>query len=79
LWTLRAEFWFYVLFAAVFYFAGQRHLLGIVVVAIVASWPAKFWFGHTGSLPFGLQPAIHTLVYLDQLMYGVLCVLIIHK
>jgi peptidoglycan/LPS O-acetylase OafA/YrhL len=62
LWTLRAEFWFYVLFAAAFYFTGLRHLSGLILVAIILSWIAKFWLGHIGSLPFGFQPAVHTLV-----------------
>jgi peptidoglycan/LPS O-acetylase OafA/YrhL len=62
LWTLRAEFWFYVLFAAAFYFTGLRHLSGLILVAIILSGIAKFWLGHIGSLPFGFQPAVHTLV-----------------
>jgi peptidoglycan/LPS O-acetylase OafA/YrhL len=77
LWTLRAEFWFYVLFAAAFYFTGLRRFSGLILVAIIMSWIAKFRLGLAGSLPFGFQPAVHTLVYLDQLMYGALCASII--
>lgn len=69
LWTLRAEFWFYVAFAIAFYFAGRRHLLGLIVAGIALSWPAKFWLGH-GAGPFWL-------VYLDQLMYGALAAVIL--
>lgn len=66
LWTLRAEFWFYVLFAVALYFAGRQYLLGVIIADIVVSWPAQFIWGHLGAAPF-------TLIYLDQLMIGALC------
>ncbi len=63
LWTLRAEFWFYVLFAVAFYIVGRKYLPGLIAVAIPASWAAKFVYGHSGE-------AMFTLIYLDQLMYA---------
>jgi peptidoglycan/LPS O-acetylase OafA/YrhL len=69
LWTLRAEFWFYVLFAAAFYFAGRERLANLALIGIAISWVCKYSFGHDSGL--------YTLVYLDQLMYGVLAALAI--
>jgi peptidoglycan/LPS O-acetylase OafA/YrhL len=69
LWTLRAEFWFYVSFGIAFYFVGRKYLLVLVVGSIAASWAAKFLLGNMAT------PA--TLIYLDQLMYGALCAVII--
>jgi peptidoglycan/LPS O-acetylase OafA/YrhL len=69
LWTLRAEFWFYVLFAAAFYFAGRERLVILAIIGIAIGWVCKYLFGHDSGL--------YTLVYLDQLMYGVLAALAI--
>jgi peptidoglycan/LPS O-acetylase OafA/YrhL len=69
LWTLRAEFWFYVLFAAAFYVAGRERIAALAVIGIAISWICKYSLGHASGM--------YTMVYLDQLMYGALAALAI--
>jgi peptidoglycan/LPS O-acetylase OafA/YrhL len=83
LWTLQAEFWFYILMAMIVLVAGRNALSWFAIFGIALAWFAKFYwgFGHTG--PFGpayphvLYPVLSTIVYLDQLMIGVLCALVV--
>jgi peptidoglycan/LPS O-acetylase OafA/YrhL len=86
LWTLRAEFWFYVLFPIVLCIAGKRHILQVVISGIAFGVAAKYLIGHgfTGplaSLPYAAKfvPILHTLVYLDNLMFGALCACLIER
>lgn len=82
LWTLRAEFWFYVLFPITLCAAGRDHAVKVIVAGIVIGWAAKFFLGHGFEGYFGpdlsrgarriIFPVLHTFVYLDQLMYGAL-------
>jgi peptidoglycan/LPS O-acetylase OafA/YrhL len=83
LWTLQAEFWFYVLMAMIVLVAGRNALAWFAVSGITLAWFAKFYVGHghqtaLGQLvPHVLYPLLATLVYLDQLMFGVLCALVV--
>jgi peptidoglycan/LPS O-acetylase OafA/YrhL len=81
LWTLRAEFWFYVLFPLVLCAAGKARVAGCIFGGIAIAWLSKVLIGHNheGWLnQFGIftrplaktEPFVFTLVYLDQLMYG---------
>jgi peptidoglycan/LPS O-acetylase OafA/YrhL len=85
LWTLRAEFWFYVLFALAVYAAGRRAIFWIAISGIVIGWPAKYFIGHArqgmfgGSFPQELDPILYALVYLDSLMVGALCACIVAR
>jgi peptidoglycan/LPS O-acetylase OafA/YrhL len=85
LWTLRAEFWFYVLFALAVYAAGRRAIFWIAISGIAVSWPAKYFIGHArqgmfgGSFPQELDPIFYALVYLDNLMVGALCACIVAR
>ena len=71
-WTLQIEFWFYVLFPFVFAFFYPRGLLPYVIgILICISWIAKFALGMREDFaPFNM------LSYMDQLMYGTVCALI---
>jgi peptidoglycan/LPS O-acetylase OafA/YrhL len=76
-WTLHAEFWFYVIFPFVFAVCYRRNLMMPVAVALIAaSMVAKASVGHVAAAAF--TPWL-TLVYLDQLMYGCICALLISK
>jgi peptidoglycan/LPS O-acetylase OafA/YrhL len=76
-WTLHAEFWFYVTFPFVFAFCYPRRLLMPVGVALIlVSLMAKAFIGH--ALAYSFTPLL-TLVYLDQLMFGAICALLIQS
>jgi peptidoglycan/LPS O-acetylase OafA/YrhL len=87
LWTLRAEFWFYVLFPCVLFAVGRKRIVGVIVTGIVIGWLSKFLIGHTmdgwlahfDALGPRLPPIYFTLVYLDQLMWGAACAVIIEQ
>jgi peptidoglycan/LPS O-acetylase OafA/YrhL len=73
-WTLQIEFWFYVVFPFVFAFFYPRGLLPYVIgILICLSWIAKFTLGMREDLA-----PLNTLSYMDQLMYGAVCALILH-
>jgi peptidoglycan/LPS O-acetylase OafA/YrhL len=74
LWTLRAEFWFYVFYPLVLLLIGRERTIWLAVVGICAAWYFKFAFGH-GTTRFA--PFQFTLCYLDQLMYGAVCACLI--
>ena len=76
LWTLRAEFWFYVFYPLVLMIVGRDRLPWIAGAAIILSWYLKFSIGHAGR---GLGPFNYTFIYLDQLMYGALCSYVIER
>src|ERR1700744_3382242 len=74
LWTLRAEFWFYVFFPIFLACVGKRHILKLIFACIIASVAAKYLVGHNfeGKLneivrfrPLWLMlwPVSFTLVY----------------
>jgi peptidoglycan/LPS O-acetylase OafA/YrhL len=76
-WTLHAEFWFYVTFPFVFAFCYPRRLLMPVGAALIgASFMAKAFIGHV--LAYNFTPLL-TLVYLDQLMFGAICAVLIQS
>jgi peptidoglycan/LPS O-acetylase OafA/YrhL len=75
LWTLRTEFWFYAIFPFVFLIFYPRGLMMYAAVAMVAiGWLSKFFIGQEGGASFA---PFMTLVYLDQLMYGAICALVL--
>lgn len=85
LWTLQAEFWFYVLMATIVLVAGRVALPWFAVGGIALAWFAKFYvgIGHQGLYgsvyPPVLHPLLSAIVYLDQLMIGVLCALAVQR
>lgn len=90
LWTLRAEFWFYVLFPLVLCAAGKARVAGCIVGGIAIAWLSKVLIGHNheGWLnQFGIfakplaktEPFVFTMIYLDQLMYGAACAVLIER
>jgi peptidoglycan/LPS O-acetylase OafA/YrhL len=69
LWTLQAEFWFYIFMAAFVFVAGPRPIAWFAVFGIAIAWLVKF-----NILPIPLLvPMRQTILYFDQLMIGVLC------
>lgn len=75
-WTLHAEFWFYVFFPIVFALTYKRGLLPLTIgLLIAASFVAKIYFG----LTWPSNDQWLTIIYLDQLMYGSICALLIAK
>jgi peptidoglycan/LPS O-acetylase OafA/YrhL len=85
LWTLQAEFWFYVLMPMIVLVAGRNALPWFALGGIALAWFAKFYvgFGHQGlygsAYPAVFYPLLNTIVYLDQLMIGVLCALAVQR
>jgi peptidoglycan/LPS O-acetylase OafA/YrhL len=85
LWTLQAEFWFYALMAMIVLVAGRNALPWSALGGIAVAWFAKFYvgFGHQAVYgpiyPHVLYPLLNTIVYLDQLMIGVLCALVVQR
>lgn len=76
-WTLHAEFWFYVTFPFVFAVCYPRNLMMPVAVALIAaSIVAKASLGHVAASAF--TPWL-TVIYLDQLMFGCICALLISR
>lgn len=72
-WTLYAEFWFYVCFPLVFVLTYRRRLLLPAIIALIAvSYLAKPHIYDVHDFPPWL-----TVVYLDQLLYGAICALLI--
>jgi peptidoglycan/LPS O-acetylase OafA/YrhL len=69
LWTLQAEFWFYVLMATVLYVGGRRAVLWLAIAGLALPWLTKL---NVVQLP-GSLPMRYTFVYFDQLMIGVVC------
>jgi peptidoglycan/LPS O-acetylase OafA/YrhL len=76
LWTLRAEFWFYVFYPLILLTIGRNRTIWIAVAGIAVAWYFKFAFGH-GTVRFA--PFQFTLCYLDQLMYGSVCACLIER
>jgi peptidoglycan/LPS O-acetylase OafA/YrhL len=74
LWTLQAEFWFYILMAALVLAAGRAAVPWFAVFGIGLAWCAKL--GLVG-IPLAF-PARNTVMYMDQLMIGVLCASAVH-
>ena len=90
LWTLRAEFWFYVCFPLALCLFGKRNLVPLIVGGIIVSWIYKLEVGHSGGGSFLKVPVLaayvaqirllhFTIMYLDQLMIGVACAVILSK
>lgn len=85
LWTLRAEFWFYVLFALAVFSTGRRGLIWMALCGIAIGWVTKYCLGHdldgmlAASYPDQLKAMVPTFVYLDQLMAGVVCACIVER
>jgi peptidoglycan/LPS O-acetylase OafA/YrhL len=77
LWTLMAEFWFYVLFSLAWLLTNSRFLLAAIIGGIAAGFFFKASLGHyydANEINIGcFAPLRFTLVYFDQLMYGALC------
>jgi peptidoglycan/LPS O-acetylase OafA/YrhL len=69
LWTLQAEFWFYIFMAAFVLVAGRRALPGFAVFGIAIARLVKF---NVMPIPL-LVPMRQTILYFDQLMIGALC------
>jgi peptidoglycan/LPS O-acetylase OafA/YrhL len=76
LWTLQAEFWFYVFYPLVLMTAGVRWTLWVALAGICLSWYFKFAFGHATPM---LGPLGFSVTYLDQLMYGAICAWLIEN
>jgi peptidoglycan/LPS O-acetylase OafA/YrhL len=68
LWSLQAEFWFYILMAIVVLFAGRAVLPWVAAIGFCVAWLAKL-----DAFSVSFFPWRNTLVHLDQLMVGVLC------
>ena len=85
LWTLQAEFWFYILMAMIVLVAGRDALTWFAIFGIPVAWFAKFYWGFAHTGPFGpayphvLYPVLSTIVYLDQFMIGVLCAFVVQR
>jgi peptidoglycan/LPS O-acetylase OafA/YrhL len=81
LWTLRAEFWFYIVFPLAMLCCGKSRLVRMILTGIAVSWLCKFMVGHNGEgfYPVKLGPAHFTLIYLDQLMYGAVAAILIER
>ena len=80
-WTLHAEFWFYVFFPFIFALTFRRGLLPLAIgLLIVASILAKIFAGHAEPTKWltGNDQWL-TVIYLDQLMYGAICALLIAR
>jgi peptidoglycan/LPS O-acetylase OafA/YrhL len=72
-WTLQIEFWFYVVFPFVFAVLYPSGYLPYAIGALICfSWVAKFTIGMREDLA-----PLSTLSYMDQLMYGAACALIL--
>jgi len=69
LWTLQAEFWFYVLMAAAVLTFGRKSLLFLAIAGIAVAWPFKLG---ALSVPYTTPPWA-LILYMDQLMTGVVC------
>jgi peptidoglycan/LPS O-acetylase OafA/YrhL len=80
-WTLHAEFWFYVFFPILFALTYKRNLLPTAVaLSIGISILAKIFAGNGEPTKWPLQSDEWlTVIYLDQLMYGVICALLIEN
>jgi peptidoglycan/LPS O-acetylase OafA/YrhL len=69
LWTLQAEFWFYVTMALLALIGGRHAVFWFAFVGVGLAWFAKL-----GIVQFPLAlPMRFALIYFDQLMIGVLC------
>ena len=80
-WTLHAEFWFYVFFPIIFMLTYKRGLLPLTIgFLIVASILSKIFAGagEPAKWPTGNDQWL-TVIYLDQLMYGVICAFLIAR
>ena len=76
LWTLQAEFWFYVFYPFVLMVVGTKRTLWVALAGICLSWYFKFGFGHGTPV---LGPFAFSVTYLDQLMYGAICACLIEN
>ena len=79
LWTLRAEFWFYVLFPLILMIVRKRHVLKVAVAGILIGIVAKYQIGHTSRGLGNLAALSFTLEYLDNLMLGAVCAILIER
>jgi peptidoglycan/LPS O-acetylase OafA/YrhL len=80
-WTLHAEFWFYVFFPILFMLMYKRGLLSLAIgFLIIASILSKIFAGHgePGKWPIG-NDQWYMVLYLDQMMYGALCAILIAR
>jgi peptidoglycan/LPS O-acetylase OafA/YrhL len=78
-WTLHAEFWFYVFFPVVFALTYKRGLLPLTIASLTAvSILAKNFDAGRDSWPTPTDQW-QTVLFLDQLMYGAICALLIEK
>jgi peptidoglycan/LPS O-acetylase OafA/YrhL len=80
-WTLHAEFWFYVFFPFVVALTYRRGLLPLAIGVLIAiSFLAKIFAGHSEPAKWLIgNDQWLTVIYLDQLMYGAICALLIAK
>ena len=79
-WSLHAEFWFYIAFPVVFVLTYKRGLLPLVITLLIG---ASIWAnirdgGTPERWPLGDGQWL-TVLYLDQLMYGAICALLVEK
>ncbi|MGY8706353.1 acyltransferase [Bradyrhizobium sp. 18BD] len=79
-WSLHAEFWFYLTFPVVFVLTYRRGLLPLVIALLigVSIWAKVRDGGTPESWPLGNDQWL-TVLYLDQLMYGAICALLVEK
>jgi|EndMetStandDraft_6_1072998.scaffolds.fasta_scaffold13541_1 peptidoglycan/LPS O-acetylase OafA/YrhL len=79
-WSLHAEFWFYLVFPVVFALTYKRGLLPLVIaISIgVSIWAKNNDGGTPESWPIRGDQWL-TILYLDQLMYGAICAVLIEK
>jgi peptidoglycan/LPS O-acetylase OafA/YrhL len=77
-WSLHAEFWFYLCFPIILAVAYKRGLLPLVIgVSIAVSVWAKMNDGGTPDTWPIATDQWFTVLYLDQLMYGAICAILI--
>jgi peptidoglycan/LPS O-acetylase OafA/YrhL len=78
-WSLHAEFWFYVCFPVVFAITYKRGLLPLAIVALISvSIVVKIFGGLAETWPIASGQWL-TIAYLDQLMYGAICAVLVEK
>ena len=78
-WSLHAEFWFYVCFPVVFAITYKRGLLPLAIVVLIAvSIVVKIFGGLADTWPIASGQWL-TILYLDQLMYGAICAILVAK
>jgi peptidoglycan/LPS O-acetylase OafA/YrhL len=79
-WSLHVEFWFYLLFPVVFFITYSRGLLPLALAGLFClSFTAKYFDGGSpATWPIHIS-LWQSIIYLDQLLYGSVCALLISR